>query len=232
MKTSKITSIFLGVGLLLSTHITHAAFAMNQTDSDRAKQVAELLIALYAQAPHDPTWVNIQFGAAIAGISVNEASALPRIPSPTSMAEAALSAPYTAQEMAKVAPVIDQQMSIQSNIAKSCKLNGEMTQPTKTSYEFPVSCQIPVVDWKALQKPVANPKMSDAKNFITMLNWVNAVMLKAPQQNINTFIRLDQIGNRLIPNITDGKYFPVSLTLAISNVSEERQGKQRLRLGP
>lgn len=148
------------------------------------------------------------------------------------MAEAALSAPYTTQEMAKVEPVIDQQLIIQSNIAKSCKLHGEMTQPTKTSYEFPVNCQIPVVDWKALQKPVPNPKVSDAKNFINMLNWVNGVLLQAPQKQLNTVIRIDHTGNRLLPKITDENYFPVSLTVAISGVTQANRIKQRLRLAP
>lgn len=232
MKTSKIKLILLGSLVFLSTHIAHAKYQKYPAGSERAQEVAELLIALYAQAPHDPTWLNIQFGAALAGISVDQASKLAVIPSPTAMMENLLSTPYTSQELLTVEPAIDRQMVIQSKIAGSCKLNGEMTQPTKTSYEFAVSCQIPVVDWPSFKKPAPNPKMSDAKNFIAMLNWVNGMLLQAPQKKLNTVIRIDQADNRLLPKITDENYFPVSLTVAISGVTQANRSKQGLRLAP
>lgn len=214
-----------------SIHIAHATVEQYPIGSERAKQVAELFITLYAQAPHDPTWLNIQFGAALAGISVDQASKLNVISSPTSMIENTLSAPYTKKELVKVEPVIEKQMMIQSSITDSCKLSGKMTRPTASSYEFPVSCQIPIIDWSSLQKPVPNLKASAEKNFMEMLNWVNEVMLEAPTQNINTIIRLNQDGERLLPDITSVKYFPISLNRAVSGVSEG-SGKRRSRLGP
>ena len=226
MKRSKIAVMLLSSSLFLATHAANAKTENIKADPKRAEKVAELLIAIFAQDPNRPTKLNIQFGAAIAGISEDEAyknlskDGQQAISSPAVMMKTALSGEFNADEMKIVGPAIDKQLLMQSSIIKSCKLSGKMTQPTKTSYEFPVSCQIPQVDWDTAKKPDVNPEASDANNFATMLNWMVDSMAKAPQQPLNTRILVNQNGSYYVPEMDDGNYFPNSVTRQIIGAAE------------
>lgn len=221
MKHSKIAAMLLSSSLFFATHTAYAKTENTKADPKRAEKVAELLIAIFAQNPSEPTRLNIQFGAAIAGITEDEAyknlsnDGQQAISSPAALMKAALSEEFNADDMQIVGPAIDKQLLLQSRIMKSCKLSGKMTQPTQTSYEIPVRCQIPDVDWESAKKPEVKPTGSDAYNFATMLNWMVDSMEKAPKQQLDTQILINQYERNYVPEMDNRDYFPISVTQKI-----------------
>jgi len=225
MTAFKWVQVLLSGSVLCYASMAQANSSNSLADQKRAEKVAELLIAVFAQNPNDPNRLNIQFGAAIAGVSESEAAknlsnnGQKAIPSPAAMMKEMLSAEFNAEEMRLVGPVIDRQLVAQSNIIKSCKISGKISQPSPTRYNFPVTCQIPNIDWDTVKKPAVNEQDGNAKNFALMMNWMVDLISKAPKQGLNTVIQIDQHGNNLVPEMDNENFFPASVTTQIMGLS-------------
>ncbi|TCM65085.1 hypothetical protein EC844_11648 [Acinetobacter calcoaceticus] len=211
---------------MIATHSASAKTDSNSSDAAKAKNVAELLLGVFSQDPSQPNRVNIQFKAAIAGIT--EAEAIKNlgvdanvISSPSAMMKEMMRDQFSPEDMAIISPALDRQILSQTKIMQSCKLTGQMTQPSTTQYEFPVQCQVPLlIDWNAIKQPEINQEDSMGKNFAIVADWSTNIINTAPRNSYTTKIRVVQEGKSFVPEMDDEEYFPSSVTKQIMGTSE------------
>ncbi len=208
----KLTKIILPLTFLLGTSFAHA----DQTEINRAKSLASYMILALSPKNNEGKDNIIKFTAAIANISNAEAAKRinesPSIPMPAEQLKASIFEEITDPKDQKlVGSAIDNFINAQSDILRSCQVQPNVTQPDANSYNIPLKCKVPNINWDNVKKPELNEKEGKAATFAKLMNWTATLLKTSPRQAFDTAILLHKEDEQLIPEMDNRSYFPGSL---------------------
>lgn len=218
MKLKTLSLTLLSTACLMSSNFAHA----DQIEKSRAQKVAELTIQLFSQPSNDS---GIKFAAAISGTSEAqikknaEQSGQPIMSAPERIKQL-MEEQFGTEDMKIIGPVFEQQQQVQNEIMSTCKLTGKVIQANEASYEFPMVCQVPKIDWDTIQKPENLNETEKAKSLATVIAWGTKTIKAAPRQKFNSSILIHKQGQNLVPELDDENYFPSSVAKQLSDSSD------------
>lgn len=234
MTTMKIHAHFKYALLAMTLSISTFSQAA-PTEAERAKMLAQQTINLFSGYTKDKV---IKYGALIHNVTEEDArksyeenlksnpeaiSVDPKIALINTLKEQ-----FKGNDLKLVQPVFEKQFKIQIDAYTSCQITGKMSQPTKTSYQFPLICQIPILDVNSLQEPTKAKNESDTAFFARALNMMIDQLSSAPKQKFatNLLIHVDKDLDILQPELDDNAYFPTSVTNKIMGTTQEELAEE------
>lgn len=221
---------FVALSLAISTFSQAAP-----TEAERAKLLAQQSIDLFSGYSKEKV---IKYGALIHNLTVEDARKNYEenlkinpdavLADPQKLLINALKEQFSEKDLKLLQPAIEKQFKIQKDAYTSCQLTGKMSQPTPSSYVFPLICQVPAVNINSLKEPTKAKNESDAAFAARALNILIEHLTTAPKQNFatNILIHVDKDMDVLQPELDDNAYFPTSVTNKITGTTQEELAEE------
>jgi hypothetical protein len=130
-----------------------------------------------------------------------------------------------AKDLKVIVPAFQKQIAVQSSVYKSCKIDGN-PKKSKDSFEVPLICNVPIIDFKNIQLPKKSTKESDAQYMAKLVNISNDQISKAPREVFKTSILIHKVDEQLIPEMDDSSYFPDTVSNKMTGTTEEELMKE------
>ena len=221
---------FIALSLAISTFSQAAP-----TEAERARLLAQQTIDLFSGYSAEKV---IKYGALIHNLSEKDARKnyeenLKTNPDtvladPQKLLIKSLKEQFSEKDLKLLQPAFEKQFKIQTDAYTSCQLTGKMSQPTPTSYVFPLICQVPTANINSLKEPTKAKNESDAAFAARALNMFIQHLSTAPKQNFAThlLIHVDKGMDVLQPELDDNAYFPTSVTNKITGTTQEELAEE------
>lgn len=97
----------------------------------------------------------------------------------------------------------------------------EILKKSKQTYEVPLTCNVPILDFKKIKLPKKSTKESDAQFMAKFMNLSTDQISIAPREVFKTNILIHKQDDQLIPEMDDPHYFPNSVSDKITGTTED-----------
>lgn len=219
---------FVSIALSIST-LSQAA----STDVERTKKLSQLTIDLFAEHSKENV---LKYGALIANKSEKELNELYKnnldaiMPDSYALFNQAMKQQLSQEDFKLLEPIFKKQFKFQSDAYASCKLTGKISQPTPTSYSFPLICRLPSANFDSIQQPEKVENESDAQYGARVMNFLLDQLIASPKRDFETqiLIHVDKATNIFLPELDDNNYFPTSVSNSITATTQEELAAEDL----
>ncbi len=202
------------------------------SEIDRVNTIAQSMIGTFSNESNQAQF-SLKMTAAMEGVPESEIQKRlnKRGEKPQSSSEKMLEMlkqQYSAKDLKVIGPAFQKQMSIQGDIYSSCKLSGKPIKNQQT-YEVPVICNTPIINFSTIQVPKKSAKESDAQYMAKVINLSSDHISKAPKEAFKTSILIHQQADQLIPEMDDPNYFPDTVTNKMTGTTEKELNQENAK---
>ncbi|WP_252152090.1 hypothetical protein [Acinetobacter wuhouensis] len=223
----KFQTLILSVFLLSAQNIY-----AKSSEIDRVNTIAQSMIGTFSNESNQAQF-SVKMTAAMEGVPENEIqkrfdeSGEKPISTSEKMFEM-LKQQYNVKDLKVIAPAFQKQMEVQGTVYNSCQLSGKPIKKQQT-YEVPVTCNVPVINFSTIQVPKKSAKESDAQYMAKVISLSSDHISKAPREALKTSILIHRQADQLIPEMDDPNYFPDTVTNKMTGTTEEELNQENAK---